>query len=124
MRSSALATIGVVFLLAACSSHAPPPPVEITALVPTQSYLEDVRPILDQRCVVCHSCYNAPCQLQLGSYEGLDRGASKQRVYSSSRLSPQDPTRLFMDAHTTEGWRAKGFTSVLENSAAGDFPTN
>ena len=28
----------------------------------------DVKPILDGRCVVCHACYDAPCQLQLGSY--------------------------------------------------------
>jgi hypothetical protein len=85
------------------------------------SYLEDVKPILDRRCVVCHSCYNSPCQLKLSSYEGLDRGASKQAVYSSSRLHPQDPTRLFMDAQTTEEWRAKGFTSVLENTAGSGF---
>ena len=31
------------------------------------SYRRDVKPILDQRCVVCHGCYDAPCQLKLGS---------------------------------------------------------
>jgi len=30
-------------------------------------YLARIQPILDRRCLACHSCYNAPCQLQLGS---------------------------------------------------------
>jgi hypothetical protein len=119
VRRSALATIGVALLLGACRGEAPPP-VEIKTSAPPLSYLGDVKPVLDRRCVACHSCYNAPCQLKLSSYEGLDRGTSKQGVYSSSRLHAQDPTRLFMDAQTTEAWRAKGFTSVLENTAGGD----
>jgi hypothetical protein len=114
------ATIGLTLLLGACTGSAPPP-VEVEATAPPVSYLEDVKPVLDQRCVVCHSCYNAPCQLKLSSFEGLDRGASKAGVYASSRLRPQDPTRLFTDAQTTEQWRTMGFTSVSENTAEGDF---
>ena len=120
MRRFALALIGLVPLLGACTSDAPPP-VEIKTAATALSYLDDVKPILDKRCVVCHSCYNAPCQLQLGSYEGLERGASKLGVYSSSRLRAQDPTRLFTDAQTTEQWRGKGFSSVLESSAEGNL---
>jgi hypothetical protein len=120
VKRFALATIGLALWLAACTGEAPPPVAVQTPAAPV-SYREHVAPILERRCVVCHSCYNAPCQLQLGSYEGIARGASKQGVYSSSRLEPQDPTRLFMDAQTTEGWRAKGFTSVLESSADGRF---
>jgi hypothetical protein len=41
------------------------------------SYRDDVRPILDNRCVVCHGCYDAACQLKLGSWEGIARGTSK-----------------------------------------------
>ena len=26
-------------------------------------YWRDVKPVLDSRCVVCHGCYDAPCQL-------------------------------------------------------------
>ena len=44
------------------------------------SFYKEVKPILDTRCVSCHGCYDAPCQLKLGSIEGLDRGASKQLV--------------------------------------------
>jgi hypothetical protein len=119
-RRFAIATIGLVSLLGACTGAAPPP-VEVDATAPAVSYLADVKPILDARCVVCHSCYNAPCQLQLGSYEGIDRGASKAAVYSSSRLRPQDPTQLFMDAQSTSEWREQGFSSVLENTAASGY---
>lgn len=31
------------------------------------SYRDDVRPVLERRCVVCHGCYDAPCQLKLGT---------------------------------------------------------
>jgi uncharacterized membrane protein len=31
------------------------------------SYNDSVRPILQRRCVVCHGCYDAPCQLKLSS---------------------------------------------------------
>ena len=77
------------------------------------SFYKDVKPILDSRCVVCHGCYDAPCQLKLGSIEGLDRGATKQLVYDFARLKAADPTRLFIDATDTEGWRKKGFYPVL-----------
>jgi hypothetical protein len=77
------------------------------------SFVEVVKPILDRRCGVCHSCYDAPCQLKLTSFEGLDRGGSKEPVYNSSRLTAMSPTRLFQDAHTTSEWRKKGFHPVL-----------
>ena len=77
------------------------------------SYRDDVRPILDKRCVVCHGCYDAPCQLKLGSWEGIARGISKAPVYDSSRLSEAPPTRLFVDAQLPSHWRGKGFDAVL-----------
>lgn len=81
------------------------------------SYWKDVQPILDSRCVVCHACYDAPCQLRLGSFEGLDRGATKQLLYGGKRMSPSAPTRLFIDAQDTAGWRAKQFFPVLNERA-------
>lgn len=77
------------------------------------SFAKQVKPILDSRCVACHGCYDAPCQLKLGSIEGLDRGATKQVVYQSPRLSDANPTRLFVDATTTAAWRNKDFYPVL-----------
>ncbi|MEZ9417929.1 9-hexadecenoic acid cis-trans isomerase, partial [Vibrio sp. 10N.286.49.E1] len=46
-----------------------------------QHFIDEVKPIIDNRCVVCHACYDAPCQLKMSSVEGIDRGASKALVY-------------------------------------------
>jgi hypothetical protein len=80
-------------------------------------YWTAVRPLLDQRCVSCHACYDAPCQLNLTSYAGMTRGASAQTVYSSTRLLAGEPTRLNFDALTNRDWRAKGFFPVLNERA-------
>ncbi|MFB9136285.1 fatty acid cis/trans isomerase [Vibrio olivae] len=76
-------------------------------------FLDEVKPIIDNRCVVCHACYDAPCQLKMSSVEGIDRGATKEKVYHGTRLTASKPTRLFEDAQTTEEWRALGFHPVL-----------
>jgi len=78
-----------------------------------QRYLSDVQPLLERRCVVCHGCYDSPCQLNLAAPEGIDRGASKVKVYDSARLRAAEPTRLIEDATTTADWRARGFYPVL-----------
>ena len=79
----------------------------------TVSFEDVVQPILESRCVVCQGCYDAPCQLKLTSPEGIHRGANKKKVYNSSRPTAVEPTRLFIDALTTEEWRQKGFDTVL-----------
>ncbi len=77
-------------------------------------YQRDIQPILNRRCVVCHSCYNSPCQLKMTSWEGVSRGATKQLVYNPERLHAAKPTRLFVDARNAGEWQeAKGFSSVL-----------
>ncbi len=76
-------------------------------------FISEVKPVLDQRCVVCHGCYDAPCQLKLSSIEGLQRGASKKKVYEHIRLRAAKPTRLFEDAQTTEQWRKLSFFPVI-----------
>ncbi|WP_442958486.1 fatty acid cis/trans isomerase [Photobacterium frigidiphilum] len=78
-----------------------------------QHYVNDVKPIIDNRCVVCHACYDAPCQLKMSSVEGIDRGANKDKVYQGTRLLASNTTRMFIDAQTTAGWRDKGFSPVL-----------
>ena len=107
----------VFALLTACTKKAPPP---IAVKVPSRpvNYLHEVKPVLDKRCAVCHSCYNSPCQLKLSSYEGVDRGGTKKAVYNATRLTTMDPTRLFIDAKTTDEWRKKDFHSVTESTAA------
>ncbi|MCP3866649.1 MAG: fatty acid cis/trans isomerase [Gammaproteobacteria bacterium] len=88
------------------------------------SYDEQVRPILDRRCVVCHGCYDAPCQLKLSSVSGIQRGGSKETVYDGARIKAAEPTRLFIDALTTGQWRDKGFHSVVSDEPVGDPQTN
>jgi hypothetical protein len=83
----------------------------------TLDYRRDVKPILDNRCVVCHGCYDAPCQLNLASYEGTTRGASKERVYDAARLLAAQPSRMFFDAHSNAAWRKRGFQPVLNERA-------
>jgi hypothetical protein len=76
--------------------------------------------VIEKRCVVCHGCYDAPCQLKLETYEGLERGATKAQVYDASRLTAADPTRLFIDAQLLVDWRRKGFHAVLPERGAPD----
>ncbi|EDZ62207.1 fatty acid cis/trans isomerase [Sulfurimonas gotlandica GD1] len=106
----------ILSVFSGCSVE-PLKPVEVTAPQARIDYLKEVKPILDKRCVVCHSCYNSPCQLKLSSFEGIDRGASKDKVYLAERLLAQDPSRLFIDAKNTKEWREKDFNSVLDSDA-------
>ena len=82
------------------------------------SYNDQVSPVLERRCVVCHGCYDAPCQLKLSSPEGINRGASKEKVYNGARFKTMAPTRLYIDAKSTGEWRDKGFHSVLNEGTA------
>lgn len=77
--------------------------------VSSRSTIQDT---LNKRCVVCHGCYDAPCQLKLSSADGWLRGASKAKVYDSSRLEDAPMTRLGIDAKTVPEWREKGFFPV------------
>lgn len=79
----------------------------------TIDYWSQVKPIVETRCVVCHGCFDAPCQLKMSSIEGIERGASQAEVYDESRKHEAPLTRLFEDAQTVTEWRAKGFTPVL-----------
>ncbi len=106
MRKTRAILLAVVGLLAGCAARRPPP-VAFAAPTRTIDFLKEVKPLLDRRCVVCHSCYNSPCQLKLDSFEGADRGATKKAIYDGSRLHSMDPTRLFTDARSTEEWRRK-----------------
>lgn len=119
----------VVMLIgaSACSSTAPlsrvpdsrdavptqPPGVTAAQAAEEWSQAQDV---LERRCVVCHGCYDAPCQLKLDSYAGVVRGASPEPVYDGARLRAATPTRLSIDAHLVSEWRSKGFHAVIPES--------
>jgi hypothetical protein len=109
-----LLAVVIAFFVAGCSAPAPAP-IKVELTHQTIDYLADVKPILDKRCVTCHSCYNSPCQAKFSSFEGIDRGGSKALVYDAIRLNSIDPTRLFVDAQNTQQWRTKGFFSLTES---------
>lgn len=78
-----------------------------------QHFNQQVKPILENRCVVCHGCYDAPCQLKLNSPEGIMRGANPELVYNGTRILASTPNRLGIDATSTEQWRGRGFHTIL-----------
>lgn len=84
-----------------------------------QDYPPQVKTIIEQRCMVCHGCYDAPCQLKLDAWAGLQRGAHKDKVYDGLRLLSANLTRLFTDGQTLEDWRDKGFYPVLDDTDSG-----
>src|SRR5450631_4092533 len=94
MRCIFIPGLVLAMSLAGCAGKALPP---VAVKIPTRTidYQKEVKPLLDKRCAVCHSCYNSPCQLKIDSFEGADRGATKRAIYISARLSSMDPTRLF-----------------------------
>ncbi|MCW8935197.1 MAG: fatty acid cis/trans isomerase [Gammaproteobacteria bacterium] len=77
------------------------------------SYINEARPVIEKRCVVCHGCYDAPCQLKMTSIEGIKRGANPKKIYDAERIFSSEPTRLFVDAKSEKEWREKGFHSIL-----------
>lgn len=127
-QTGALILLAVAAAVAAWRWAAPPSPqvspaarvAVVPAPEPTE-YYRDVKPILDNRCLVCHACYDAPCQLKLDSPEGVQRGASRAPVYDGTRLVAAPLTRLFIDAQTTAQWRERGFFAVL-NESGGNNP--
>ncbi len=127
--------VGLLILMVGCTSYqtkdfqslygdSKPSPRQIDKVAAGNvSYINDVKPIIDARCVACHACYDAPCQLKLSSFEGLERGASKDAVYQGGRLTAASPTRLFIDARSTQEWRTKQFFPIInerhESAVAG-----
>jgi len=85
---------------------------------PAISYTRDIQPIFTEKCVACHACNDAACQLNLGSAEGVSRGASKIPVYQGDRSQAVTPTRLFYDASGPAAWHKLGFNSVLDNQGS------
>ena len=116
----AVVAIWVLCAVGAASScvHAPVP-VEIPPPPAQSTFAAKVRPILEARCVVCHACYNSPCQLNQQTWEGVERGANKNPIYDSTRLVAVEPTRMFQDATSTKQWREQfKFFPVISHSGS------
>ena len=67
-------------LLAACDEA--PAASDTPAPAAPVSFNQQIRPVIEQKCIACHGCYDAPCQLKLETAAGLDRGASSMSVYA------------------------------------------
>ncbi len=115
-----LGLLTLTALIIACS-EIPQYPHSEPAVSPQQSfaYQRDIKPLLENRCMACHGCYDAPCQLKLTSADGVKRGASQQQVYNAMRLEDMPPTRLGTDAQSEAQWREQGFFSVLHDADQG-----
>lgn len=78
-------------------------------------YQDEIQSIFTARCVACHSCVAAPCQLNLTSYEGLARGMSKDQPYDYFRFFEEVPKADLDDHYSVEQWRTLGFYPVVKN---------
>lgn len=83
---------------------------------------QEARSVIENRCVVCHACYDAPCQLKLSSIEGMDRGANKTPIYDGYRLLANTSTQFFEDGHGHDEWRKQEFFPILNER--GQSPEN
>lgn len=97
-------------------------------------YLNKIQPIFNNRCITCHSCFSAPCQLNLTSFAGVDRGAIQDNIYERRDIGNKSPTRLGVDVPQTYDWETitrrwreekfvgsngnHGFFSVLDRAQA------
>ena len=105
-------------VLSACSDSVDELPKETlpSGLTTSVSYHDAIRPIIEKKCIACHSCFDAPCQLKLESAAGLIRGATLKDAYDGGRKNAIAPTRLDMDGYTEQDWRNLNFYSVIHNA--------
>lgn len=106
-----------LLLLSACSDQSTQLLSEADLPAPTIEQVDydlAIRPIIEKKCIACHGCFDAPCQLKMETTSGLVRGASKLHVYNGLRKTAAEPTRLTIDAESESEWRALDFHSVFE----------
>lgn len=89
---------------------------QLSSVTEASMFSSVIQPIFTNRCIACHSCNTAPCQLNLTNYEGVSRGANKAPINQPYSQSSFPLTRLGIDAKSTAGWRALKFFSVTERS--------
>lgn len=72
-----------------------------------------VQNIFNARCIACHGCYESPCQLNLQSYEGVNRGLLRTDFFNRYRFKEDSATRLYEDATSLDQWRSLGFKDII-----------
>ncbi|WP_289302771.1 hypothetical protein, partial [Methylophaga sp. UBA3996] len=63
----------IACLITACSDDSQELEFNSTLPLPLATdvdYASDIKPIIEEKCVVCHGCFDAPCQLKMESTEG------------------------------------------------------
>jgi len=84
---------------------------QLLAAASTPSYVEDVQPIFNSRCIACHGCLGSPCNVKLDSFRGLQRGGFGLNAYSNHI---GNYPRTDMDAaDSVKAWRSKGFYPIV-----------
>ncbi|MXS83264.1 fatty acid cis/trans isomerase [Nitrosomonas oligotropha] len=128
---SGIYLIVLLFVLSACQKYQDAisgnNQIPIPAILPVPierpvSYTQEIRPIIESKCLSCHGCFDAPCQLKMENAEGLLRGAFRESIYGGVRTEAMPPTRLGIDELTVSGWRERGFHSVLQSGDAQSEP--
>jgi hypothetical protein len=76
-------------------------------------FTNSIEPLIAGRCVTCHECVEAPCQLKLSSYDGMRRGSTKNRLGAS--IGEVLPTRI-KDEKNWLHWRNREFSSIFPDS--------
>ena len=77
------------------------------------SYVEHIKPIFDAKCVACHSCFDAPAQLNLTNAEAVLRGAIKGDPYAFT-LEAKPYHRMEKPEKSIDDLRKAGWFSVLD----------
>lgn len=105
-------------------------PAQVLSPKENKHFNQVIKPIIENRCVVCHGCFDAPCQLKMENLAGLERGANKQVVYNGERLltAKESHSISTLTTHNKEQLkflRQEGFFPVLnERQQTPDANTN
>lgn len=115
-------SLGFIFVLMLFAFAARANPVvSAPSELPPNYYHAEIQPLFNARCIACHSCFESPCQMNLQTYAGAQRGANLLGVYQGDRLQEMAPSRMFEDALTTKEWRGRDFFDVLQGGEKSVF---
>lgn len=75
-------------------------------------YIDTIQPILAKRCAVCHACTSGPCQLNLTSFRGIERGLLQPNKERNT-VTEDDVLARLDDGLETKKWRELGFKAIV-----------
>ncbi len=77
------------------------------------SFEKEVKPILREKCMGCHACYDSPAQMNFTNAFGVQRGAARIDPFAV-RLKAAPFFKLAHTDKSIEDFRKLGFFSVIE----------